>query len=159
SGADVSLPRITLPADGTYRVQVRAGHAGSKGHYNLTAWNATVLTQALTLDQIVTGQLDTSLRTDQWTFAAAQGDQIQFHLINASNPATGFDLSGEDGYTRPMLQNGDRVTLPATERYKVTVSIDPTNKLPGTYAFRIRRAAMPISLTPPMPYRGTLPGD
>src|SRR5439155_2935401 len=58
-GQIVTLPNVQLPADGIYRVQVRAAVGGNRGNYILTVGNATVDTMPLLLNQRTTGFLET----------------------------------------------------------------------------------------------------
>jgi hypothetical protein len=83
SGADINLLIDNLPADGTYRLQVRAQPANT-GHYVVTAWDATIGIRPLNLNQIISGQIDAPYRADRWTFLAAAGDQVRFDLINSN---------------------------------------------------------------------------
>ena len=107
---------MTLPADGTYHlhVQAPAAQASSTGNYVITAYNATVNTAPLNLNQTTTGTIDTPFRIDRWTFAATAGQLVQFNLVNVSNPAVVFDLTGPAGYTA-FSGDSEFQCLPPTE--------------------------------------------
>jgi len=156
SGADVAFLGQALQLDGTYRIQVSAGQPSSRGNYLVTAWNATGINRPLNLNQQLNGQIDTPYRIDNWNFSAAAGTQIQFDLLNRSNPAIRFDLTGPNGYLREMLGNGDLVTLPNAGNYVLTVAA--TNQQTGSYAFRVRQITL-VDLVLGTPYSGRLEGS
>src|SRR5207244_12335346 len=82
----------------------------------------------------------TPFRIDRWNFSAAADTQIQFDLVNKSNPALLFDLAGPNGYAHANLQNGDFLTLPTAGNYVVSVSTQ--SQQPGAYGFRVRLATV-----------------
>src|SRR5207247_1109001 len=108
----------TLPADGVYHVVVSApaDHAGNVGSYTMGIADATVRTQALTINLNSYGQLYTSYEIDKWTFPALANEQVGFKLLNESNPRILFDLTGPGGYTAFINSNSGSIlaTLPAT---------------------------------------------
>jgi RHS repeat-associated protein len=158
SGADVSLLGVNLPADDTYHIQVRPGQAGSRGHYLLTAWDATPHTTPLTVNQVVTGQIDTPFRADRWTFAAAAGDPVRFDLLNGSSPGLRFDLTGPNGYVgfQGLAGSSDLLTLPTAGTYVLRAYVTGTQT--GAYTVRIRQTAV-IPLQLGTPYHGQLEGS
>src|SRR5207247_3573406 len=114
-GQIVTLPNVQLPADGIYRVQVRAAVGGNRGNYILTVGNATVDTMPLLLNQRTTGVLETPFSLDRWTFAARSNQHVVFDWINAASPSISFRLTGPPGFTGFSGLTGDSgpVTLPA----------------------------------------------
>jgi hypothetical protein len=75
AGTLVELGNITLPADGTYTIAVRApaSQSASTGNYVVAAFDATANVQALNLNQQAIGNIATIFSVDQWTFAAGAG--------------------------------------------------------------------------------------
>ena len=70
------------------------------------------------------------------------GTQVQFELINAANPLE-FDLAGPNGYTHPMLHNGDFLTLPSGGNYVLSVSAQGQQLgIVTAYSFRQRLATV-----------------
>ena len=159
SGADVSLAGITLPKDGTYHIQVQApsAQANSTGNYVLTAWNATVQTTPVGLNQNSTGNIDTPFRVDRWTFSSTAGEVLNFKLLNAENSNIQFDLTGPNGFTAFSNQtsSANNITLPTTGSYAVTVYT--TQRQTGAYAFRLDTVSV-TSLTLGTLFTGVLAG-
>jgi RHS repeat-associated protein len=147
SGVDVALLGVNLPADGTYRFQVRAGQTGSRGYYAITAWDGTIHTAPLNFEQTVTSQIDTPYRLERWTFSATAGQQVRFELINRSSTAIKFDLTGPGGYVgfQGLTTSSDLLTLPSSGGYVLTAY--GTALQTGAYAFRVRQTtATPLTL-------------
>ena len=147
------LANITLPADGTYHVQVQApaGQPGVTGFYNLTVADATVHQMPLTVNKTSPGSLQDRYSTDQWTFSATANQQVQFNLVIAANPDIEFDLTGPGGYTAfsGATASSGQIDLPATGTYTLTVH---TTGQPGGYAFEFDQASQ-IALTLNTPYQ------
>ena len=70
----MSLLGVALPADGIYKVQVRAAASlpNSTGRYMLTVWNATAESASLLVNQQTAGIIETPYSVDRWTFSARQ---------------------------------------------------------------------------------------
>jgi hypothetical protein len=159
TGADVSLPGVVLPADGSYhvRVQAPAGLASATGDYVLSIWDAPVHTSPLNLNQTVAGRLGTPFAEDHWTFTAARGDQVRFDLVNATTPAIQFDLTGPGGSTLFGGANtsSDLISLLVSGTYDLTVHVVPLQR--GAYAFRLEQSSV-TDLTLNAAYHGTFAG-
>ena len=96
SGQILNLSSIALPADGTYRVQVRAapGHTSATGDYMVSVWDANrrkLLLQCL--NQQVTGLIENPFSVDQWTFSATANQQV---AIRPSQDVHGWDRFRSD---------------------------------------------------------------
>jgi RHS repeat-associated protein len=144
SGADVTLAGIALPADGTYKIRVKAptAQASSTGNYVITAWNATVNEFPLLLGHGVSGNIDNPFRIDRWSFSAPAGQLIKFSLIAAESSAIQFDLTGPNGFTafsNANVSSAD-IALPTAGQYAVTVH--SSNRQTGAYTFRVDQTAV-----------------
>ncbi len=159
SSALVSLDNITLPADGTYRVQVRApaGNSSSTGNYVITVADVTADVGSLNLNQRVTGNIENAFTLDRWNFSAMAGQQIQFDLINASTSALVFDLVDADGNTVFTGLHGDSepLILPTSGSYTLTAHGSAGQF--GTYAFELEELSQ-TELILETPYSGNLVG-
>jgi RHS repeat-associated protein len=157
AGADATLSNIHLSADGTYHVIVQAAGSqpGRAGDYGLTVWDASPHSGPLNLGQNSSGVLTTPFSVDTWTFAAAAGAQVQFHLMNATNSGIQFDLTGPGGYAAFSNLTSDSMllTLPANGAY--TVSVHGAQGATGAYSFRVDQPN-PTVLTLGTPYSGSL---
>jgi RHS repeat-associated protein len=158
SGADVTLLEVALPVDGTYRVRVRAGQTGGRGHYVLTLWDATVHTAPANVNQAVTSRIDSPYRIERWNFTAGAGDLIRLDLLNSSTPALHFDLTGPNGYVgfSGLSGSSDVLTLPTTGNY--VLKAYSTEGRTGSSVFRLRQTTQ-IDLTLGTAYSGTLAGS
>jgi RHS repeat-associated protein len=153
TGADVSLAGIALAADGVYHIHVQApaAQSNSTGNYVITAYNATVQTTPLNLNETTTGTIDTPFRIDRWTFTATAGQLVQFNLINVANPAVQFDLTGPNGFTAfsGATASSGVISLPITGSYAVTVH--SVQKQTGAYAFQlVQSSATALTLGTPL---------
>ncbi|MBI1915416.1 MAG: hypothetical protein HYS12_11870 [Planctomycetes bacterium] len=159
-GDVVSFSDVPLPADGTYRIQVRAaaGNATATGNYTVTLWNVTSHEFPLTLNQPVAGRIDTPYGVDRWTFSAQAGQTVQFDLFPASS-GVAFDLRGPNGWVgfTNRTARSDPITLPASGSYVLSAhAIDGAED--GSYAFRM----LSLDITPltlGQPYHGTIAGS
>jgi hypothetical protein len=158
----VDLLGVTLPADGTYHVRVQAApaQAGGTGNYQLGVFDATTRDYPLNLNDTVTGRLPTPYNIDRYSFTATSGDQVQFHLINVSDTAVVFDLTGSNGYTAFTSATADSapITLPATGSYVLSVHTGGNGSQGTAYAFQVVRATV-TDLTLDSTYQGTLQGS
>ena len=159
-GANATLLNVTLPADGTYHIQVSApaGQSSSTGNYVLTAYDATVHVAPVELNQNVTSQLATPYSLDRWTFSAVAGQQIRFDLLNATSPSILFDLNGPGGTAlfTGLSSNSDLITLTASGTY--TLTVHGSQGQTGAYAFQLAETSV-TDLTLGTPYQGTLVGS
>jgi YD repeat-containing protein len=160
SGAVVTIADLSLPVDGTYDIQVQApaGQAASVGQYLIAKYDSTVRVASASFGQPYTSTLVSPYGIDDWTFAAAAGQQIQLSSFNSTSPALQYNLSGPNGYTDPnaLTANGGVVTLPASGSY--TLSVTANGGQPGSYAFEIYLTTQ-TALTIGTPYQGTLTGS
>ena len=160
SGALVTLTDISLPADGTYRVQVRAasGHATTTGNYAVTLWDVTPDIVPLNLNQQVTGNIEGPFSVDRWTFTALADQQVRLDVINTSTTGVVFSLVGPTGNLLFDGLPGDSplVTLPTSGSYMLIAH--GTGGQTGTYTFRLQETTvvdLPLGAT----YSGTLAGS
>ncbi len=74
----------SLPASGTYTIQVQAaaGQSSSTGNYVLSAYDVTANVRALTVNQQEDGTIGNAYGVDQWDFTGSSGQQVQFHVIS-----------------------------------------------------------------------------
>jgi RHS repeat-associated protein len=143
SGADVSLLGIALAADGVYHVQVQ-GVSGSTGNYRVTVLDGTTQTRPLNFNETETGQIFNPFQVHQWTFTAAANQNVQFNLVNVSNPAIKFDLTGPSGYVAFSGQTTSSgvITLPTSGNY--VLKAYSTQGQTASYAFHMDN----ITITP-----------
>lgn len=160
SGADASLMNEVLPADGTYQVKVQAapGQSPGTGNYILAAYDATVSTSAVELNQTVNGQVESPYSQNRWTFSVPANTQIQFDLIASASSSTQFSLSGPNGFTgfTGLTTSSGLVTLPTSGTYTLTVSTGGAGN--GAYAFQLVQTSQ-TNLTLGTPYQATLAGS
>ena len=157
AGGVISLSNVTLPADGTYTITVKAAssQSASTGNYILSAYNVTPNIQSLDLNQSVAGKLATPFGLDQWNFAAAGGTQVQFNLAAGSSPGLVYTLNGPNGFVGFTNATGSSalVDLPTSGVY--TLSAQGSNGASGSYGFQITQTSvtqLPLST----PLSGTL---
>jgi RHS repeat-associated protein len=158
SGQVVTLLGVELPADGTYRVQVRAAANGNQGNYVLTVWNGTVDTMPVVLNQRITGLLESPFSVDRWTFAAAANTQVMFDWNNAAPASIRFKLTGPNNFTGFSGLSGDSglITLPVNGTYVLEASAGTGPG--GSYAFRLVESSQ-TDLTLGTVFNGTLIGS
>jgi RHS repeat-associated protein len=159
AGFDASIAATVLPSDGVYdiRVHEQAGHAGSLGNYVLSIYGSPIQEYSLPLNQQVNGRLDTPVSVDHWQFSAPANEQVQFHLIAATNPGIQFDLTGPAGFTgfTGLTADSAPVILPAAGDYTLTARV--AGGQAGAYAFVMQ--INPIRLTLGTPFSQTLAGS
>jgi hypothetical protein len=91
------LGRVVLPANGTYTVSVRSnGPASGAYRFVLSAVPPTTV-DALTLDQVVTGSLDSPGQWHDYTFAAAAGQKIVVQASGTCPDHLAWNLLRPDG--------------------------------------------------------------
>src|SRR5208337_2231353 len=160
SGADASILNQVLPSDGTYQIEVQAapGSSSSTGNYVVGAYDATLYTSTVQVNQTVYGQLGSPYSQDRWTFSALSNTQIQFDLIASASPALQFSLTGPEGFTgfTGLTTSSSLVTLPTSGTYTLTVSTGGAGN--GAYAFQLQQTTQ-TNLTLGTPYQGTLTGS
>ena len=124
AGQVVALTIVSLPADGTYRVQVRASasNAASTGNYMITVWNVSPSVSQIQLGQQASGRIATPYSVQRWTFSAVAGQQIRFNLLNSSDAGVVFDLQGPAGWLgfTDLAASSPLITLPASGGYTLT---------------------------------------
>ncbi|HXR47355.1 MAG TPA: RHS repeat-associated core domain-containing protein [Candidatus Limnocylindrales bacterium] len=156
SGTALLLSSIAITNDGTYRVQVHASPASpsSTGHYMVTIWQTTPNVAALTMNEIVSGSIETPYSVDQWTFGANVNDQVRFHLVSLSGPGVGFDLQGPNGWRgfTNLVADSDFITLPAAGSYSV-LAHSLNGQYGVNYAFELFSIAI-TNLALGTPYQG-----
>jgi RHS repeat-associated protein len=159
SGSVLNLLGLTLPADGTYtiRIKAHADRVDATGRYVLTPFDSTVDERSLALGQHATGAVENPYALDRWTFSANALTQVQFRLINRSSADVVFTLSGPEGYTGFADLGADSAltNLPATGQYTLTARALGAGT--GTYAFRLDQTSQ-IDLPPGQSVAGTLSG-
>ncbi len=152
SGADASILSQVLPADGTYQIKVQAAARDSSatGNYIVAAYDATVYTSPVQLDQAVYGQLGSPYSQDQWTFSAVANTQVQFNLIATASSALQFSLTGPAGFTvfAGLSSSSGPVNLPSSGTYTLTAY-----SVAGTTARIPLTSSRPRSPTSPWVFR------
>jgi RHS repeat-associated protein len=159
AGAIATLSGLTLPADGTYQIQVGAalGNASATGNYLVTAYDATPNVATLNLNQLIDGNLANVYSLDRWNFASVAGQQVQFNLLNSTSASLRFSLSGPAGFTGFTDATGSSglITLNVAGNYSLTVH--DTGDAGGAYAFRLDETTQ-TALTVGTTYQGTFVG-
>ncbi len=160
AGQLASLLAVTMPTDGTYRVQVTASadHASNRGNYMLTIFNVTVDSNPLLLNQQVYGNVENPFAVDRWTFAAAANQQVQLDLLASAVTGIVFDLVGPDGNTLFSNVGGDSGLTALTMPGSYTVLAHSIGGGAGAYSFRLVETAqrnLPLNTT----VAGTLVGS
>lgn len=142
-GALASITDLVLPADGNYRVQVRAatGHLGDTGNYTVAVYDVRNDNAALPLNQPVFGSIETPFSVDRWTFSATANQQVSFDLRAAASPDLRFDLTGPNGPVFSGL-NADSglFNLPDTGSY-VLIARGIGEQI-GTYSFSLDQTSL-----------------
>ncbi len=158
SGADASILNQVLPADGTYQVEVQAPRKlSTTGNYILAAYDATVTTSPLELNQTVNGQVGSPYSQDNWTFSATAGTQIQFNLIASQSSSIQFALAGPAGFTGITgLTTSSLINLPVSGTYTLNVSTGGVGN--GAYAFQLQQTTQ-TNLALGTSYTGSLVGS
>jgi RHS repeat-associated protein len=160
AGQVVTLAGVSLPADGTYRLQVRApaGQTDSTGHYLVSVWDATATDGVLQVNERTVGHIGSPYSVDRWHFAADAGQPVRFHLIGASAAGLAFRLIGPNGLTlfTDQAADTDVLTLPAGGAY--TLSAYSRTGQTGDYAFTLLSSTF-IDLTLGTPFTGTVAGQ
>ncbi len=160
AGEAASLLGVELPADGTYRLEVSAPttQPGSTGNYLLSVWDATMDVGPMSFGERYFGQIETAYSVDRWTFSAQENQQVQFDLINASNPYIRFQLSGPDGWMGfdGLGEDSSLITLPHSGSY--VLEAYSTGNLGGSYAFCLEETSL-TELTLDTAHLGTFVGS
>ena len=140
SGAIATISGFSLPASGTYTIQVQAppGRQSSTGNYVLSAYNVTPNVQPLTVNQPDTGTIRSAYGVDQWTSPARPASRSSFNVINSSGGVE-FDLTGPGGYTAfsDLSSDSGLITLPSTGSYVLTAHGNGGQG--GVYAFELEQ--------------------
>ena len=160
AGQALVLPDIILPADGIYRVQVRAhpSYSASTGNYLLTVWDVTLDTGDLVLNQQVVGRIETPYSMDRWNFAAPAGTQVQFDLVDVSQPGIQFKLTGPSGWIgfSNLTSDSGLVNFPTSGNYTLS-AYGTGGQYGGDYACRLVETVQ-SDLTLGTPFTGQFVG-
>jgi RHS repeat-associated protein len=159
SGAIATISGLTLPANGTYTIQVQAaqGQSSSSGNYVLSAYNVTANVQNLTLNQRENGTIRNPYGLDQWVFTGSAGQQVQLVAVSASGGVQ-FDLNGPGNQTlfSDLQADSGLITLPASGQYVLTAH--GSGGQGGAYAFALDQTSV-TNLTLGGSDSGTLAGS
>ena len=140
AGQILVFPDIALPADGVYRVQVRAhpAYGASSGNYFVSIWDVTPDVSDLVLNQQVLGRIETPYSIDRWNFSAVAGQQVRFDLVNVSQPGIQFKLIGPSGWIgfSNLTSDSDLINLPTSGGYTLS-AYGTGGQYGGDYAFRL----------------------
>jgi YD repeat-containing protein len=141
-GQVVTLEDVAIPADGTYRLRIKApvDHLAQEGNYLATVWDVTADASPLLLNRQVTGLIENPYSVDQWQFSVTAGTQVRFDLINRSSTGILFDLSGPGGWVgfTDLDRDSDLLTLPSDGTY--TLAAQGTGgHTGGSYAFQMQQ--------------------
>jgi hypothetical protein len=114
--------------------------------------------QSLNLNRSASGTLGTPYANDQWTFAAAAGQQVRLRIINTSAPGITFTLKGPNGYEGFTEISGDSalLTLPTSGAY--SVQVHGLNGVTGSYTFSLQQTSV-TDLALGATYDGTWAGS
>jgi RHS repeat-associated protein len=159
AGGDATLASVNLPVDGVYTIRIQAAPSqpASTGNYVVTVWDASVRTLPLVLNQSMHGQLASIHAVDQWTFAAAASQQVQFERMGG-DPGLVFDLTGPGGFVvfTGLSTSSSLVTLTTSGIY--TLKARSTQGADGGYAFRMNQTSeTPLALG--TTYNGVVAGS
>lgn len=139
-GEKLILADVPLLHDGSYRVRVRApdSRATGTGNYLITVLDLTPDESPLVLNQTTYGSIETPLSVDRWTFSAAEGQQVQFKLKNASSPGVAFTLRGPNGWIgfSNLVHVSELISLPISGAYTLT-AFSPNGAHDIDYAFQL----------------------
>src|SRR5205823_510296 len=96
----------------------------------------------LNLNQNTVSTIATPYSLDQWSFSAVVGQQVRFHLINASTSGLVFALTGPNGYSgfTDLAADSQLLTLPTSGSY--TLSVHGVNDSTGSYAFSLNQTSV-----------------
>jgi RHS repeat-associated protein len=160
TGELLTLLDVSLPVDGVYTIQVKAGASlpDSTGHYLVTLYSAVTSSQRAALDQVVHGALGSPYDVNNYTFAASANQQITFNLLGATNPTIEFTLTAPDGTILFQHQKASTSLISLSQAGTYTLSVDAFFGSPGAYSFRIDQTAL-ASLTLGSAYEGSLSGS
>ncbi|MBI5758610.1 MAG: hypothetical protein HZA46_08840, partial [Planctomycetales bacterium] len=159
-GALATLTDVTLPSDGTYRIQIRAasGHRENTGNYLIAAYDVAVDVTALSLNRTVVGNIENPFSVDRWTFSAVAGPQFQFDLVNAASSGIAFDLKGPGGVVLFSRLTGDSDLKTIVTPGNYTLTVYSTGSNAGAYSFRLLETTQ-TDLTLGTVYHGSLSGS
>ena len=144
AGAVVTLSGITAPVDGTYSIRVGAApiSAGATGYYYITASETTANEFALAIGAPSIGNINEADAVDHWNFSGTLNTQVQFHLVNSSSSAIGFQLIGPNNMVvfHDLTADSPIIDLPATGNY--VLSVYSINGGTGTYNFVLNQTTV-----------------
>ncbi|QKS29606.1 MAG: tandem-95 repeat protein [Candidatus Accumulibacter similis] len=141
-GQVVTLEDVAIPADGTYRLRIKApvDHLAQEGNYLATVWDVTADLSPLLLNRQVTGLIENPYSVDQWQFSANAGTQVRFDLVTRSSTGILFALTGPGGWIgfTDVDRDSDLLTLPSDGTY--TLAAHGTGgHTGGSYAFQMQQ--------------------
>jgi hypothetical protein len=158
SGTVVTLAGVTLPADGTYTIDVESAQSGATGDYLIDVYDSTLATQTGSFNQEYVGTLASPDDVDDWTFSGAAQSQLQFVLNAESNPSIVFTLTGPGGDVVFSDQNSTSAPLDLPTSGLYTLSVDTSDGDPGSFSFQVDMTSL-TQLTLGQTYKGTLIGS
>lgn len=151
----VTLANITIPADGTYRLQITApaDHGDATGNYRVSVYDITADTTTILLGQQYTGLIGSPFNVDRWTFAAAANTQVRFNLIGQSGGPVAFSLVGPGSFSgfSEITSSSDLVTLPSSGTYTLSAHASGDD-YDGSYRFMLEQTSVTaLALNTPYP--------
>jgi RHS repeat-associated protein len=158
----LTLSNLTLPADGTYKIRIRAatGQTGATGNYFVAAYDVTADVAPLLVNHQTLGNIDAPFNADRWTLSLQAGQQIRLDLIGSTTSHLQFTLNGPDGY-QPFANIGndsELITIPAGRSGEYILSVKCAADQTGAYSFALRETRV-VNLAINTTYSGTLAGS
>ncbi len=152
SGAFATIAGFTLPAGGSYTIQVAApaAQSTSTGNYVLLAFDVTPNVSLLSINQEFTGTISNPFSVYRYQFTGAAGQQIELQVLGASGGSE-FDLTGPGSFTAFTNQqtNSSLITLPSSGPYVLTAHGNGSSG--GSYAFKVVQTSVsPLTLGTPL---------
>ena len=131
---------ITLVADGEYIFVVQGTVNASNNHYNLTIVTPEFLTNSITIDEIIDGEISEPGEQDTYTFNATIGQQLWLDelLGNSNLTATLYSPSNRQIFSTnfgSLDYNTSRPILAENGTYRLV--IDGTGETTEAYRFRL----------------------
>ncbi len=152
SGAFATIAGFTLPASGSYTIQVAApaAQSTSTGNYVLSAYDVTPSVTLLSVNQEYTGTISNPFSVYRYQFTGAAGQQIELQVLGTSGGSE-FDLTGPGSFTAFTNQqtNSSLITLPSSGPYVLTAHGNGSSG--GSYAFKVVQTSVsPLTLGTPL---------
>jgi len=157
---NVTFSNVAIPADGIFRIRVRAASANpaATGNYHLAVWDVMANSIPLSMNQRSVGDLKTPFSIDTWHFSASAGQQVKFDLLSKSPASVFFKLEGPAGFVgfQDTTGDSDLINLPASGSYTLT-AYGRTGQ-DGAYGFAMQLTSV-TSLAPGVLHNGTWAGS